>query len=186
MSSENYEVCKVDDLKKKCKKKGIKGYSNKNKKELIQLLKDDDNKKLNSYDEDKKEITKRDRRKYYSYMENTETDIRLQDEHNMFIEKWKNAKLGPVEPSKFCNNKESFQLKDRKFELIDNKIVCTEICLLCKERNPITSLYFHKTSNSNNLECESGKEMICNSLTHPCIACWKKNALIEAIQETSL
>lgn len=45
MICENYEEYKSYDLKDMCKQRGITGYSKKTKEQLIQLLKDDDEKK---------------------------------------------------------------------------------------------------------------------------------------------
>jgi hypothetical protein len=53
MSSENYDEYKDYDLKEMCKQRGITGYSRLRKEELVNLLKDHDEKKNDIVDERK-------------------------------------------------------------------------------------------------------------------------------------
>lgn len=97
--------------------------------------------------------------------------------HNHLIKKWhqdfqnKNIKLGYIE--KWNNlQKETFDKKQRKFEIINNEIFCLEKCLVCQQFKPVTPLYFfYKNSEK---EYESGKEIVHNSLSKGCRECFTK------------
>lgn len=105
----------------------------------------------------------------------TDREKNFIDIHNKLLKKWNEdtkVKIGIV--SKWNNAQKTFSDKQRKFELIDNVITCTEKCLSCKERKPITPLYFN-IEKTFNVHCEPGKESISNTPSQGCRECTKNN-----------
>ena len=120
-------------------------------------------------DEEKKEITLEE--KMESLKTNREKEF--EEIHFKLLKKWnedKNIIIGLVD--KWNNAQITFSVKKRQFELIDNVITCTEICLGCNQRKPITPLYFN-IEKTFNISCESGKESISNTRSQGCRECLK-------------
>ena len=113
-------------------------------------------------------------------MENLKTNIekKITDIHHKLLEKWNNEYqngkiiIGLVKKWSI-NQKKTFEEKQRSFNIINDEVICTEICQVCKERKPITSLYFQLHRNFNET-CVSGREIIQNNPLAGCRDCSKK------------
>ena len=119
----------------------------------------------------------------YNYGEDNFEQQKMKYVHDKLIEKWqkeyedKKINIGSVEMW-HKNQVNTFNEKDRKFEIIDDKIMCTEICVLCKERKILTPLYFNFRNIEEYqkiLDLPSGKYSVINKKCYGCRECNKKN-----------
>jgi hypothetical protein len=97
--------------------------------------------------------------------------------HTKLINKWNddfiNNKIKIEQVERWlCSHNENFEKKKRIFDFIDNKINCSEICLVCNIRKPITPLYFMLGENFN-VDCISGHEDFKNKPATGCRECNK-------------
>jgi len=92
---------------------------------------------------------------------------------NKWDEDYKNNKIniGIVKPW-FCCHFINFDIKQRNFNILDNKIVCSEVCLVCKVRKPLTPVYFTLGKNFY-INCISGREDFTNKPNTGCRDCNK-------------
>lgn len=72
-----------------------------------------------------------------------------------------------------CSQNENFDKKQRIFELEKNNLVCSELCLVCKVRKPLTPVYFMIGKNFH-IDCISGREDLINKPNTGCRECNKK------------